>query len=466
MRKTNLKRASLCSIKKAAMETGATAMVVAISLFGFSIAKASETPQSLSLAQAVHLAQSSDDWLVKSQQEEQRLIALSSGATALPDPTFSLGLMNVPTDSFAFDQEPMTQLKVGASQMFPRGDTLSLQGAQYEQAAAIQPFMRDDRRHKVKWQASLLWLDAYQSQASHALVNQAKPLFDKLGEIVSASYASSVGSTKQQDIIRAELELVRLQDRLVSLSTAQQAALHKLTQYLYGSDRHQATIFSSVGALPSEQAHVNESMNATLSALMDADDNSLLMLLNTHPLVVATNQKIRAESMGIEIAEQAYKPQFGVNASYALRDDSRADFFSVGMSVSVPLFSTSRQDAQVSSTIAQMEASKTQKRLLLRELIAGLKSNLTQYRGASERLVIYKQQILPQMSQQAEAALNAYTNDTGDFAEVVRARIAELDASVTAVNIEVSKRKALAAIEYYLSSHPSFSSTSGVSHHG
>lgn len=85
--------------------------------------------------------------------------------------------------------------------------------------------------------------------------------------------------------------------------------------------------------------------------------------------------------------------------------------------------------------------------------MAGLKSSIDQYQGASKRLAIYQSQILPQMAQQADAALNAYTNDLGDFAEVVRAKIAELDAQITALSIKVAKRKALASIHYYFSEY-------------
>lgn len=429
--------------------------------FTSALSHANEKPV-LSLDTAINIAQAQDDWLVKSQFVQQRLMALSEGASALPDPTFSIGILNLPTDGFAFDQEPMTQLKVGASQMFPRGDTLALKQAQLQQAAKIQAVKRVDRRQKVALQTTLLWLDAYQNQASYALVKEAEPLFDKLGDIVSAAYASSVGKANQQDIIRAELELVRLQDRLISLSIQQRSVLSKLMQFVRSPDQGTtysglASDFETVGELPSEQQMFPQEKKALLT-LENSIEQRLYTTLVSHPLVVAIEQQISAERIGIDIAEQNFKPQFGVNASYALRDDTptgnrRADFFSIGMSVTLPLFSTKRQDAQVSSSIRLVEATKTEKRLVLRELMAGLKSSIDQYQGASQRLAIYQSQILPQMAQQADAALNAYTNDLGDFAEVVRAKIAELDSRITALEIEVAKRKALASINYYFSEY-------------
>ena len=52
--------------------------------------------------------------------------------------------------------------------------------------------------------------------------------------------------------------------------------------------------------------------------------------------------------------------------------------------------------------------------------------------------------------EQAEAALSAYNTDDGDFAEVVRARIAELDAKIDALSLAVERQQTTARINYLL----------------
>ena len=61
-------------------------------------------------------------------------------------------------------------------------------------------------------------------------------------------------------------------------------------------------------------------------------------------------------------------------------------------------------------------------------MIADFEKARAQLFRLNERQNLYKNDLLPQMHEQAEASLTAYTNDDGDFAEVVRARIAELNA--------------------------------------
>lgn len=418
-----------------------------------------EMQNELTLQKAIKIALNNDDWLIKSELTQSRFEVLSEGASALPDPTFSLGLLNLPTNSFAIDQEPMTQLKVGATQMFPRGDSLALQEKKLALKAKEQPHLRDDRRLKVTRQITHLWLDAFETSASYQLVNAARPLFDKLGDIVSASYASSTGRVNQQDIIRAELELVRLNDRLVSLDAKKRVALSMLSKFLFSTtntDKHNSS--NNQTAMPKRLPNIEGSRIEALATINRASEQALYQFIASHPLIDATQQRIQVSKTDIELAEQAFKPQYSVNASYALRDDgqngeSRSDFISVGASVSVPLFSKNRQDANLAGAKLMTEAILTEKRLIMRELMSGLSSAYQDYLGLSERIDIYQDKILPQMKQQSDAALNAYTNDTGEFSEVVRAKIAELDSQLTLLNIEVSKHKALSNIDYFSPAH-------------
>jgi len=224
-----------------------------------------------------------DEWLTKSELTQSRLNVLSEGADAMPDPTFSLGLLNFPTNGFAINQEPMTQIKVGASQMFPRGDSLSLQEKKFTLIANEQPYLREERRLKLTQQTTHLWLDAFEASASYQLVNEARPLFDKLGDIVSASYASSAGKANQQDIIRAELELVRLNDRLISLDTKKRVALSTLSQFLLSTSnnvKYSTYIYQS--KMPSHLDKVDASTIEKLMILDRHDEQGLYEFIDTN----------------------------------------------------------------------------------------------------------------------------------------------------------------------------------------
>ena len=117
--------------------------------------------------------------------------------------------------------------------------------------------------------------------------------------------------------------------------------------------------------------------------------------------------------------------------------------------MTVPLFTENRQDQEVSAAVSLSEAIKTDKRLVLREMMSYIQSLYAENERLMERQALYELELLEQMQEQAEASLNAYTNDEGDFAEVVRARIADLNARIDALDISVDLVKTKIQLNYY-----------------
>lgn len=412
----------------------------------------------LTLQQAVAQAIQKDPWLEGSQYRENATISSSIAADTLPDPVVSLGLANVPTDGFAFDQEPMTQIKAGISQMFPRGESLSIRRKQLEELATQHPFMRLDRIAKTQVAVSMKWLDVYLAQQSISLIEKDRSLFEQLSEIAEANYSSAVGKVRQQDIIRAQLELARLEDRLTKLSSQKERASAELLEWLTGGDSGAFNNSVNVASLelPKTLPEIEGIENAYYKILKANNQQMLANILISHPLIRAVESRIKSSQTGIKLAKQQYKQQWGVNASYAYRADdqmdrSRADFLSIGVSFDLPLFTENKQDKEVSAAVNESEAIKTEKRLVLRGMLAQMQSIFAARERLLERQTLYRTNILQQSSEQAEASLTAYTNDDGDFAEVVRARIADLNARIDALEIEVELLKTNIQLNYFFS---------------
>ena len=159
------------------------------------------------------------------------------------------------------------------------------------------------------------------------------------------------------------------------------------------------------------------------------------------------------------MARQQYKPQWGLNASYGYRDEDplgvdRSDLFSLGVSFDVPLFAANRQDQKLKAAKERSEASKTEKALMLRTMRSRFEAAHTRLTRLNERQALYEDRLLQEVHDQAEASLTAYTNDAGDFAEVVRARIAELNANIDYLDIKISRLKTISELNYFLTSAP------------
>jgi outer membrane protein TolC len=435
-------------------------------VMGFSPTMAAEPKPSashvLDLNSAVNAALINDPWLMGNKHSQEAIQSMSVAAGTLPDPKISIGLANVAADTLDLNQEAMTQFKIGVSQVFPRGNSLAIKKEQLEMLSAQYPYQRQDREASVVVTISKLWLDAYRAQESIALIEKDRALFEQLADVANASYSTAVGRTQQQDIIRAELELTRLEDRLSILKQHQDTTKQQLAEWFNDSFLAKAPEKDSkIGfVLPSKLTLSRELPSITLLQPALSTDTSevnpqlLFEFLSVHPAIGALDQKIKASNTGIELAKQKYKPEWGVNAGYGFRDadafgNDRADLFSVGISFDVPIFTANRQDKQVQSAVSQASAVKTEKWLLLRKLMASFESERARLLRLNERKILYQSKLLPQMHDQAEASLSAYTNDTGDFAEVVRARIAELNATIDALDINVERQKSIIQLNYF-----------------
>jgi len=454
-------------------KSSAIHVIVLTALFSYNpIVKAASAEEVWSFGNTIKMAQKNDPWLTGNKHKQQALESLSHAANTMPDPKMSVALANLPTNGFDLSQEGMTQVKVGITQMFPRGDTLAIKNQKLRIESEAYPFQRADRKAKVAVTVGNLWLDAFRVQQSIALIEKNRSLFEQLADVAQASYSSAVGKTRQQDIVRAQLELTRLDDRLDMLAQQQNAYLGMLSQWLTsaftGNDAnpsissiHQLHTMKLTKTLP-ELDLLNEQFVLGKTGLSVEE---LANKFANHPAVFALDKKISATKTGINLAEQQYQPEWGVNASYGYRDDdpmgnSRADLFSVGVTFDLPLFTENRQDMAVKSAISKTEAVKTEKILLLRQLLGAFSSGKGRLLRLNNRKSLYRDKLLPQIHDQAEASLTAYTNDDGDFSEVVRSRIAVLNAEIEQLKISVEEQKIILEINYLFAGSLTTSHTS------
>ncbi|PHS76306.1 MAG: transporter [Porticoccus sp.] len=409
---------------------------------GSTCVNAQTIQERLTLKEAVDIAIAADPWLAGSRYTQSALTDEATAAATLPDPRMSLMASNFPVDSLDIDQEAMTQLSVGVSQMFPRGDSLALARRQKLQLALQHPLLRQDRRAKVTATVAQIWLDAYIAQESIQLIEEDRALFEYLVDAAEASYSTATGRARQQDVIRAQLELTRLEDRLTALRQRQETAQMRLSEWVGPPAGN-----GLARVMPTESLAVPVSTSAS--------EQERYVWVSNHPTLMALDRRIEAMETDVDLARQKYKPEWGLTAQYGYRDRDpmgrdRADLFSVGVTFDLPIFTTNRQDKAVSAAISHAESIRTEKQLLIRRLIAELETASVHLGRLDERHALYVDQLLPKMAELAEASLTAYNSDDGDFAEAVRARIAELNAKIEALAISVERQKTIAQINYLL----------------
>ena len=399
------------------------------------------------LAEAIYQAQQHDPWLTGSIKRQERLEALSDEAGSLPAPTVSLGLANLPVDSFDFAQEPMTQFTVSVAQRFPRGKSLSLEKARLAKLSEAQPHSREERRAMLALRVTEQWLEAYRHSVALDFIDQRRSLFDDLVSVAKTRYRNTTGKAGQKDLLSAQLELSQLDHRLLRLRQQRDTHLAALGEWL-AEPAPKLT-------LPDKPGEALTFLSPPKVEVKHERGKPDYHLLSQHPSIRHIDTTIDATALAIDLAKQSDKPEWGIKASYGYRDkdpmgDERADFFSIGLNFDLPLLTKHRQDKKVQAAKADKAALQTERILALKKLNAEYHVAHSRYQTLLDQLALFESRLLPQMTQQAEAALSAYTSDKGNFADVLHARIIELNGQIDALNIRVDIQQIIAKLQYLL----------------
>ncbi len=405
--------------------TGAIAILLGLT-FGISYAAANEP---LTLEEAVALSLSANDPSVArfhEMAEADRERAIAAGQLA--DPQIQFRAANVPTDDFRLDREPMTQLQVGVRQSFPRGDTLSLRRERHEtqsEGAEAQAVLMDQQR---VLETRISWLEIYYLRGAQRAVLASQTAMRELIEIATAVYAT--GRSASHDILRAELELSGLEERAIDLAGREALSRADLERHI-GYEAAVRPLSSDLPTLP-----------PPLPVLAIRDR------LATHPSVQFLDANVDVGSIDVDIAQEAYRPAWGIEAMYGNRADERSDFASIGIVMDVPIFAGRRQDRRLSAARRDRESARLTRSAHLRDLERDLRRTFAAWQRDTERAVLYEQSVVPQARATSRAVVDAYRNDVSDFPELIRARLAELDAELALLRLRIDARQSNARLIY------------------
>jgi outer membrane protein TolC len=379
----------------------------------------------LTLAEAEDLALQDEPgraaFLARSSALRERSVA----AGQLPDPAMRIGLNNYPIEAGSFSTEGMTHALVGLRQAFPPGDSRAVESRQFSAMAAQESSHAQARGLEVRGATRQAWLESYYWQQARDLVASSRPFFDDLAEITRSLYA--VGRRNLQDVLRAELELSRLDDRLIEISHQLAAARAALGQWIgTSSTRPVASGLPNWGAPPPRE--------------------QILTDLSQHPLLQAADAAVAARNAGVELAEEQRKPGWSIDLGYSYREgylangDPRSDFVSLSVTVDLPYFNRKqRRDRFLAAALSERSAVVSTREQLRRQLASRVDAEYSKWQQTDRRLSLYEGRILPQSGEQAQAALAAYQSDTGDFADVMRGHIDDLNTRLDFLRLQVDR---------------------------
>jgi outer membrane protein TolC len=167
--------------------------------------------------------------------------------------------------------------------------------------------------------------------------------------------------------------------------------------------------------------------------------------LASHPVMRSAAATLTARTADVRRADERSKPGWALDVGYGYREglqpsgEPRSDLVTVGVTLDLPWFSRRSVDATLMSALAERGAAEAGLERERRRLAADLAAEHARWRELGKRLDLFDERILRQSAAAAEAAMNAYRTDAADFADVMRARIDDLEAHTDVLRLELER---------------------------
>ena len=366
----------------------------------------------LTLEAAVTEALQQNPKLSARQAHSDAKARLPSQRGALPDPSLSFKALNLPTDTFALDQEPMTQLQVGLNQTFPFPGKLGLRQRIAERESGASNEQTSEVRIQLVRDVKTIWWQLFFLDRALETVQRNQELLHQFVEVAETKY--EVGLGLQQDVLLAQLELSRLLDNELTLQGKRRVAEASLAEFMdYSGEvslKLPSTADDELPRLPPDEVLLEKARTA-------------------RPLLAQRLRLQEAARSRLDLSEKDYMPDFKLGVAYGFRQgdnldgSARSDFASVMLSVNLPLYAGSKQDQAVKQRAYELSAAKDELREAHAQMRASVSQAIADYGRARDQVGLFKNGIIPQAQQTVESMLAGYQVGVVDFLNLVRSQI-------------------------------------------
>ncbi|CCO23651.1 TolC family protein [Maridesulfovibrio hydrothermalis] len=353
--------------------------------------------------------------------------------SSLPDPRFSFAWFIQPVETRTGPQE----FKYGLSQTLPWFGKLDLKGEQALRDADIKKAKFDALKLKIFYQVKKTYYDyAFLAQAIR-ITRENIELMKYLESVARSRYTT--GSGTYDGVIKAQVELGKLEDRLRSLEERKRPTSAKL---LAAMNR------SSEGVLP---------LPASIPVMKIEIDPLQLKkdFKESNPRLLALTHKINKEKVSVELAEKDYFPDFSFGVEYIQTGKSRSpnvtnadrDPIVAGMSVNLPIW-LDKQEAQLVEAKYKVKSASRERAGLERNLSADLELEIYRYEDAIRKVKLYQDSLTPKAEQSLAVSIESFQSGTASSSDLIDAERTLIEFQLVYYEALAEQAKKVAAIEY------------------
>ena len=333
-----------------------------------------------------------------------------SFAGSLNDPRVGFALLNLPADTFRFDQEPMTQKQIFIAQKIPWFGKLNLRSKQAALKAFRQEAILKTKQLELARNIAKTYYELGFVVSSQKIIDRLTGMLDQLLRVSETRYAAGKGL--QQDVLQAQVELSKLLEEKITLERKSRVLEDRINSFL---NRESFTPVTPLESLPYPDLKLN------VEELQD-------IALKTNPWLAVRQAEIDQAGAAIELARKDYLPDMDFKVAYGQRDENQmgqdwADFVSVGVVINIPFWKKSRQDKKLAATRSRHRAAVASYKNLVKSLPHQIDALSTDIRSIQKNYRLIKDALIVQAEQWARSSLAAYEVGKVEFNTMTMAQI-------------------------------------------
>lgn len=368
-------------------------------------ASPSEAP--LTLSEVYELARERSPMLRAAGALADATATREASAGLPPDPMLQVGVMNFSVPGFDADMPNSMAPAIQAMQVVPFPGKLGLSERMAEQSTSMARASTEETWWEVRSMAARAFFAIYEVDEKLAVMRETLGLLKDFQQVAQAMY--SAGTGRQSDVLRANVEVARMDAEIERMVAMRKVAVARLNAVL---DRPARTPVprTRLPALPSASPG-----QETLRAWAEEG----------RPLVLRSKTALDRARTREDLARKEIWPNFSVGVQYGQRetDMGTARMASAMIGFSVPIFAGSRQlrlrdEAAAMESMAQAELADVRA-----QVDAGIGELLAELERARTLVELYRSEILPQADANVESSFSSYRVGSVDFMTLVDAQM-------------------------------------------
>jgi outer membrane protein TolC len=331
-------------------------------------------------------------------------------AGALDDPEAAWVMKDIPTDTWSWSQEDMTQKMFEIQQKVPFPGKRRLRSEVAEEQTRSDEHIYQDKHNEVRSKVIISYWGLSMAYSDFELTQRSKQAWEQVVKVAETRYA--VGQGQQADVLQAQVELGNYLDRLFQWTQKQQS---------FQADLNALRSQPPQAALARPQPLKARPCNLKLEDLLAQSE--------ARPQLQALKAIITKQEKSVDLAKKDYLPDFTLGLAYSLRENrgetlKRADMFSSRVMVNLPIWHASKIKPKIREEMAKQDAAKEAHQSATNQLAAAIKDRHAKLQRLTKQIALFDQGIIPQARQAAAASLSSYQVGTVPFNQLYQSQIA------------------------------------------